>query len=349
MKIKNIIVPFLASAALLMTSCGETADKNAFTVTGKVDGDKLNGKEIYLQKLDPASDQFIGVDTVTIENGTFVFKGSAANGADMGFISFEGLSKPAPFILEAGNIEIALDSALVPSVKGTDMNQKYQDFIVKQQSLDKEDAPMSEYQKVFYEYIKSNISNPVGQYFLMYRGGYLDAAQLKDLLSVIPEGAIKSYPRIQKLMDRLPVLEATSVGQMFTDLKGKTPDGKEIALSDYAGKGKYVLVDFWASWCPPCRKEMPHIVELYNKYKAQGFEIVGVSLDDKNADWEKGIKDLNISWAQISDLKGWKSDLAAAYAVNSIPQTFLLDKDGKIIAKGLNAEELSITLEELLK
>ena len=109
------------------------------------------------------------------------------------------------------------------------------------------------------------------------------------------------------------------------------------------------MVDFWASWCPPCRAEMPKLVELYKQYSAKGVEIVGISLDKTNEDWVKGIKNLNITWPQISDLKFWDSEGAAIYGVSSIPHLMLLDKDGKILARGLNAEEATKKIEELLK
>ena len=150
-------------------------------------------------------------------------------------------------------------------------------------------------------------------------------------------------------MKRNEKLEATAIDQQFTDLKGKTPEGKEIALSDYAGKGEYVLVDFWASWCPPCRKDMPYLVEAYAKYKNKGFEIVGVSLDENVADWQNMIKKLKVTWPQMSDLKGWNSELSGAYGVASIPHTVLIDKEGKIIAKYIKGEELIPTLQELIK
>ena len=108
------------------------------------------------------------------------------------------------------------------------------------------------------------------------------------------------------------------------------PKGEVHQLSEFVGNGKVVLIDFWASWCPPCRKEMPHLVELYKQYKNKGFEIVGISLDSKPEAWAKGVKDLNITWTQLSDLKGWQNAGAALYGVNSIPHTVLVDKDGTI-------------------
>ena len=127
------------------------------------------------------------------------------------------------------------------------------------------------------------------------------------------------------------------------------PEGKIVKLSDYVGKGKVVLVDFWASWCGPCRREMPNLVETYAKYKGKNFEIVGVSLDQDGAAWKEAIKKMNMTWPQMSDLKFWQSEGAQLYAVNSIPHTVLIDGSGKIIARGLHGEELQAKIAEAVK
>jgi len=130
------------------------------------------------------------------------------------------------------------------------------------------------------------------------------------------------------------------------DLEGMTPDSQSYALSKM--RGKYVLVDFWASWCGPCRKENPNVVAQYNKYKNKGFDILGVSLDRDAAAWKRAIEQDGLPWHHISDLKGWQSQHAQLYSINSIPQTVLVDKEGKIIARNLRGETLEAKLRELL-
>jgi thiol-disulfide isomerase/thioredoxin len=132
-----------------------------------------------------------------------------------------------------------------------------------------------------------------------------------------------------------------------TAFSAATPDGKVIELSSY--KGKYVLVDFWASWCGPCRQENPNVLSAYRQYKDKNFDILGVSLDDDKANWVKAIKDDGLVWTQISELKKWGSIIARDYKINSIPANFLINPEGKIIAKNLRGSELEAKLAQIFK
>ena len=140
-------------------------------------------------------------------------------------------------------------------------------------------------------------------------------------------------------------LATFAVGAEAPDFEGPNPEGETIALSSL--RGKVVLIDFWASWCGPCRRENPNVVKLYNQYKDQGFEILGVSLDKTKSRWEKAIADDQLTWLHISDLKGWQSKYAKQYGVSSIPQTVLLDAEGRIIARNLRGAALANKLREV--
>ena len=143
-------------------------------------------------------------------------------------------------------------------------------------------------------------------------------------------------------------VESTAIGAQAPEIDLPNPDGKNIKLSSL--KGKVVLIDFWASWCGPCRMEMPNVVNTYNKYKAKGFTVYSVSLDKEANAWKNSIKSLGMTWEnQVSDLKFWQCEAAQRYGVNGIPATFLLDKDGKIVATNLRGAELEKKVAELLK
>ena len=135
----------------------------------------------------------------------------------------------------------------------------------------------------------------------------------------------------------------------YINLKMENPEGQPVSLSDYLNKGKYVLVDFWASWCAPCRKQMPELVRIYNEYKNKNFEIVGVSFDTNRQNWINGLKEMDMTWPQMSDLKGWESPAVMLYGIQGIPHTILLSPDGKIIAKDLKGENLVNKLNDLFK
>ncbi len=153
-----------------------------------------------------------------------------------------------------------------------------------------------------------------------------------------PEAAEQLTAELENTRRLMPGAEAP-------DFTQATPEGEELALSEL--RGKVVLIDFWASWCGPCRKENPNVVRMYNKYKEKGFEILGVSLDNNRERWLGAIEKDNLTWQHVSDLKGWSNEVAQQYQVSSIPQTFLLDAEGKIIARNLRGPSLERKLEEL--
>lgn len=155
------------------------------------------------------------------------------------------------------------------------------------------------------------------------------------------------YPMLDKFMKEqyAKLKGAAGVGEAAANITGATPEGKTLSLTDL--RGKYVLIDFWASWCGPCRRENPNVVRLYNKYKDKGFDILGVSLDTNKDKWVDAIKKDKLTWHHVSDLKGWSSQLSKPYGVRGIPYTVLVDKEGNIVAKRLRGATLEAKLREI--
>ncbi len=178
-----------------------------------------------------------------------------------------------------------------------------------------------------------------------------------DVYTALDKGLQKKYPvngdvknfhnMVQQTQNMVARTEAIKIGNPAPEINLPMPNDKELALSSL--KGKVVLIDFWASWCAPCRKEMPNVKRSYEKYKSKGFEIYGVSLDKERGSWIEAISKDGLTWPQVSDLKFWQSEAAQAYAVQSIPFTVLVGRDGKIIATDLRGTELDKKLAEVLK
>ncbi len=185
-------------------------------------------------------------------------------------------------------------------------------------------------------------------------GGIVLGLQAKNHPAFIYYGSrfVEQYkdeklPAITRLAAQVKAAKGFATGAVAPDFTSKTPKGETMSLSEL--RGKVVLIDFWASWCGPCRRENPHLVKLYKKYKDQGFDVMGVSLDRKKDAWLKAIKKDGLNWHHVSDLKGWSNAVAREYSVRSIPHTVLLDREGRIIARNLRGAALEQQLDQLMK
>ena len=368
----------VASAALLLAACSE---KPGYTITGKVNNAELNGKYVYLYEY--GSNDAAPIDSALVENGAFTLKGTqnttslrtirfsendvdprrAASGETSPFTALLALQNRAIYVVldekysdVSGTPENDAMLAFQKEIRALREEQEKLEADLKSEEAEVKRAAETKYDEFdhqiaekAYSYIKQNINNLTSAKLLVDFRFVLSEEQ-QNVIVASASDEYKNVPGVQKLIDHLEVLKKVAVGQKFTDFEMADIKGKTHKLSEFVGNGKnIVLLDFWASWCPPCRRDMPNLVDTYKEFKGKGFEIVGISLDSKKEAWEKGIKDLNITWTQLSDLKGWKNDGAALYGVNSIPHTILVDKDGTIIAKGLHGKEVAEKLRELLK
>lgn len=196
------------------------------------------------------------------------------------------------------------------------------------------------------ELIKANPDSYVSTFVIVSGMGQMEYEQLKERYNLLGEKA-KASAQGKAIAAQIAKLESTAIGQIAPNFTITTPEGESISLYDI--KGKVKLIDFWASWCGPCRGENPHVVEIYKEYHPKGLEIFGVSLDNNKEAWVKAIADDGLVWKHGSDLKGWQSAPAQLYSVSGIPHTVLLDENNKIIAKNLRGDELKQKIAELLK
>lgn len=328
---------------------------------------------MYLMLGDFASGSSIA-DSTVVKHGKYTFKGSVEGGraADV-YIKAQQRENTvyATIALENAKITVHTDSEGQTTVSGTENNDRYQEFLNAKKPHEKrfytvynayeasaktpeDERKINEEREVFhrfvtpmtFEYVKNNVNNPAFWNTLNNCAITSPLEQQKELIAAADEYT-RQQPVIQNIIKRVDILEKTALGRPYIDLRMQNPEGKEIALSDYVGKGKVVMIDFWASWCRPCRAELPNVVAAYKEFKKKGFEIVGVSFDSDHDRWVKAIQDEGLEWPQMSDLKGWESAGAKAYAITGIPATLLLDKDGKIIARNLYGEELHKKLAEI--
>lgn len=202
-------------------------------------------------------------------------------------------------------------------------------------------------EQVYGKFAANNPNSPVALYALTeFAGIETDPEKVEPLfLKLAP--SIRNYPSAQALRKKIDFARATSIGRIAPEFTLPDTIGQPVSLSSL--RGRYLLLDFWASWCGPCRYENPNLVAAYAKYKEKGFDILGISLDQPNgrAAWLKAIRDDKLAWRQVSDLKYWNNEAALLYGINAIPQNFLLDPEGRIIARNLRGKELLEKLGEL--
>lgn len=364
---------FLASAilAVMAASCTQEGVKYVVNGTGPEDG-------VMVRLIDKLSDA--PIDSAVVAGGAFQLKGRAAKDA---FLNLTAEGDDWTFMLFNDGVPVKVDFA-DNSLSGSDQNNRlsdcdhrntdayntYQKVIETFEALPEEEqearmeefipqyrAALQQYSDFYMDLIDQNKDNLVPVAFIEDVRSLAGPDKLNELLA--SDAAFARHPYVLELKRRIDEADARQkaaeekkraiIGQKFLDLEEADPDGNMHKLSEYVGQGKWVLVDFWASWCGPCKAEMPNVVAAYKKYHKKGFDIVGLSFDREKEPWVKAISEWEMPWIHLSDLKYWKSVASDVYSVNSIPDNLLIDPEGTVVARGLRGDALEAKLAEVIK
>ncbi len=353
---------------VLLFSC---TSKPQFIIKGEIkNADKLQIKLVLRMEK-----EYVALDSTIISEGKFELRGSVEF-PDVAYLEITEKETKRSFYLENSVITFTgnADSLLTASIKGSftedqfvafnellkpfqlinkDIEREYTQALqaddkAKLEELYQEYLQNEEKQVAFKKkYIRNHSASFVIPAILRSISFDLEVNELEEFVNTFDE-KVKQTPDTKNIIKRISALKNTAIGKKAPDFEQKDPDGNLIKLSDKIGT-KLLLIDFWASWCQPCRKENPNIVSVYNEFKDKGFDIVGVSLDNKKENWLKAIEDDKLNWTQISILNSWDNPATEKYAVMSIPANFLLDENGIIVAKNLRKEKLYQKVAELLK
>lgn len=371
---KRIAAAF-AAMAMAGTAICQTSGRFEMkcTLMGGTDGDTII-------MASPGSGGLTPVDTAVVRKGTFVFSGEIDGGRLFILVGMKGgiPTYGTSIVAEPGviNVRMYTDPEREADVVGNMTNSLWRLFSTRDAEIVAETHPyaramssqqLSAQQRKSYQSTLDSLTtlrmrNVVGfvsehketlaadVIFEMY-SPRLNGADIEKLSSMLAQNnpQLPGYKRTMARIEQEEMAHRTDVGRKFTDFECADKDGKMVRLSDIVKANKVTLLDFWASWCGPCRMEMPTVRKAYDAFKAKGLEIVGVSLDSNKSSWQGAVQSLGLEWIQLSDLKGWRCEPAQLYGIHSIPSCLLIGQDGTILAKDLRGEQLIMTLLKVLK
>jgi len=367
---KKIIVLFLVASFALLSCKEQKKETSRFDVFVNISD--FDGYYVKLQRR--VLDTWQVVDSAIVEAGTAKLSGEL-DYPEMLNLAMQGVNGTVPFFVESGEITIQLNPNDLrnAAISGSAIHQRYLDFLDEFANYDEQlfqlyqayrsavetndPAAMTaaeeayvlaekEKKQFLVNYIMTN-NKDVVTHFIMHRNSYqFDVEELEAMVVNLDPDVKSVY--FDALRDRVLVWKSVAIGMPFKDFEQADPNDSLISLSSKIGV-KLLLVDFWASWCGPCRDENPNIVAIFNDYKSKGFDVFGVSFDSNYDKWLEAIAADKLSWTHVSDLKGWGNEAGKLYGVQAIPHSVLIDENGIIIAKNLKGDKLREKVAELLK
>ena len=348
---KKILI--LAAAAAVLCSC---ANKNKYAVDGKVEG--ANSMVYLFDEKDNI------LDSAAVANGVFRFEGVAEKpqAAILRDARDDGATFGAMLILEPGTITVARseqeqNALFATGTVSNDANTAYmtagseliREFRDPETTDERREAIEEEYEELGSQALEQNRNNYFGVVMLSQQAYGLSGQEILDEIALFP-AELQQTGEMTKIRENAEQKLKTDVGQPYIDVVQPDADGKEVSLKSVVENPatKYVLLDFWASWCGPCMGEVPHLKKTYGEFHDKGFEIYGVSFDNNRDKWLAAVKDNGMDWIHVSTLGGFDNQAAKDYAVQAIPTNLLIDREGRIVAKNLRGEALYEKISELL-
>lgn len=341
---KKILALVFAASPLLLQ-----AQSRKFVIDGKMDPDRVITGKIYLAYNDNGEEMR---DSSEIVKGKYHFEGKMTDGAIRGNLFWEDRTKSIHQRMK-GHAQFYFSPGKTKVVNG----KKFSDFTVTGSIVDEQFRDMNKKiaknrpseKTAQLEFINTHPDSWLSYVYLDFRMNrardisYDEADAIYAKLSP----SLKKFERVSDIKTRIDQSRLAVVGNQALPFSANDIDGKSISLSDY--QGKYVFIDFWASWCHPCREENPAVTAAFHKFKGKGLNILSVSLDGTRDAWIKAVKEDKLEWPQVSNLKGFKDEVAVKYAISAIPSNFLIDPSGKIIAKDLRGAELEKKFSDIFK